>query len=151
MTEKSRFVKAGAYKPLFDGIVALLEESRRAAGRAVNSIITSVYWELGRRIVEEEQRGQRKANYGDQLVEQLALDLTARFGKGFSRTNVFQMRQFYLSFREIVQPTSEQSSGITIVQTVSGQLPSFPLSWSHYVRLLSVEDPQADGSTRGRL
>ena len=77
-----------------------LEESRRAAGRAVNAIMTSSCGEIGRRIVEEEQRGQRKANYGEQLVEQLAGDLTSRFGKGFSRTNVFQMRQFYLSFRE---------------------------------------------------
>ncbi len=143
MTKQPGVAKTGAYQPLFDGIVALLEESRRAAGRAVNSIITSAYWEIGRRIVEEEQSGQRKANYGDQLVEQLAVDLTARFGKGFSRTNVFQMRQFYLSFQEIVQTPSEQSSALTTVQTASGQLPPFPLSWSHYVRLLSVQDLSA--------
>jgi len=100
VTTRTGVMKGTAYKPLFEGIVALLEESRQAAGRAVNAIITSAYWEIGRRIVEEEQRGQRKANYGEQLVEQLAGDLTSRFGKGFSRTNVFQMRQFYLSFRE---------------------------------------------------
>jgi len=114
VTEKRKLAEVAAYKPLLDGIVALLEDSRRATGRAVNSILTATYWEIGRRIVEEEQRGRRKANYGDQLVEQLAADLTARFGKGFSRTNVFQMRQFYL--------------------------PSFPLSWSHYIRLLSVPE-----------
>jgi predicted nuclease of restriction endonuclease-like (RecB) superfamily len=134
-------LKGTAYKPLFEGIVALLEESRRAAGRAVNAIITFAYWEIGRRIVEEEQRGHRKANYGEQLVEQLAADLTSRFGKGFSRTNVFQMRQFYLSFRETIQTPSEQSSTTAIVQTASGQSPYFPLSWSHYVRLLSVQEP----------
>ena len=105
-----------------------------------NSILTSTYWEVGRRIVDEEQLGRRKAGYGDQLVEQLAADLTTRFGKGFSRTNVFQMRQFYLAFREVVQTPSEQLSAFSTVQTVSGQLPSFPLSWSHYVRLLSVQE-----------
>ena len=140
MTDKRKIATADAYEPLLAGIVALLEESRRAAGRAINAILTSAYWEIGRRIVEEEQRGRRKANYGDQLVEQLASDLTARFGKGFSRTNVFQMRQFYLAFGETVQAPSEQSSTVPTVQTASGQLRSFPLSWSHYVRLLSVQD-----------
>ncbi len=139
MTETLKVIRADAYKPLLDGIVALLQESRCAAGRAINSILTSAYWEIGRRIVDEEQRGRRKANYGDQLVEQLAADLTARFGKGFSRTNVFQMRQFYLAFREIVQTPSERFPAAATVQTVSGHLVSFPLSWSHYVRLLSVQ------------
>ncbi len=84
------------YKPLYDGIVELLNSARRAAGRAVNSIITTTYWEMGRRIVEEEQRGRRKAGYGEQLIDQLARDLTARFGRGFSRTNVFQIRNSIL-------------------------------------------------------
>jgi hypothetical protein len=66
--------------------VALLEESRLAVGRAIDSILTSAYWEIGRRIVVEEQRGRRQTNYGEQLVEQLVTDLTARFGKSFSRT-----------------------------------------------------------------
>ena len=140
MTDRRKIATADPYEPLLAGIVTLLEDSRRAAGRAINSILTAVYWEIGRRIVEEEQRGRRKANYGDQLVDQLAADLTTRFGKGFSRTNVFQMRQFYLAFRGIVQTPSEQSSAVATVQTTSGQLPSFPLSWSHYVRLLSVQD-----------
>jgi len=136
--ERLKVIRADAYKPLLDGIVTPLQESRRAAGRAINSILTSAYWEIGRRIVEEEQRGYGKANYGDQLVEQLAADLTARFGRGVS--NVFQMRQFYLAFREIVQTPSEQFPAAATVRTVSGHLASFPLSWSHYVRLLSVQE-----------
>jgi hypothetical protein len=111
VADKRRIATVDPFEPLLAGIVTLLEESRRAAGRAINSILTSAYWEIGRRIVEEEQRGRRKANYGDQLVEQLAADLTARFGKGFSRTNVFQMRQFYLAFREIVQAVCTILSG----------------------------------------
>jgi hypothetical protein len=80
---KWKRAEISAYQPLLDGIVALLEDSRRATGRAVSSILTTTYWEIGRRIVEEAQRGRRKADYGEQFVEQLAADLTARFGKGF--------------------------------------------------------------------
>ncbi len=128
------------YKPLYAGIVELIEGARRASGQTVNAIITTAYWEIGRRIVEEEQSGRRKAGYGEQLLDQLAQDLTARFGRGFSRTNVFQMRQFYLAYRSIVQTPSEQSGVPEKIQTASGPLPRFPLSWSHYVRLLSVGD-----------
>ncbi|MGH9626840.1 MAG: PDDEXK nuclease domain-containing protein [Bryobacteraceae bacterium] len=143
MRQQPLRLSATRYKPLYDGIVELLNSARRAAGRAVNSIITTTYWEMGRRIVEEEQRGRRKAGYGEQLIDQLARDLTARFGRGFSRTNVFQIRQFYLAYQEIIQMPSGQSFLVEKVQTVSGQLPAFPLSWSHYVRLLSVQDLNA--------
>jgi predicted nuclease of restriction endonuclease-like (RecB) superfamily len=143
MSERRTGFRVDPYRSFLNGIVSLLEQSRRAAGKAVNSILTAAYWEVGRRVIEEEQRGRRKADYGDQLIERLAADLTLRFGKGFSRTNVFQMRQFYLAFHEIVQTSSEQSSAPATVQTVSGQFPSFPLSWSHYVRLLSVADQSA--------
>jgi predicted nuclease of restriction endonuclease-like (RecB) superfamily len=112
--------------------VELLERARAGAARAVNSVITSAYWEIGRRIVQEEQSGSEKAGYRERLIDRLSSDLTAQFGRGFSRSNVFQMRQFYLSH-------------IEIVQTLSGQLPlpTFPLSWSHYVRLLTVQDGAA--------
>ena len=114
------------YGPFYRGIVELLDDARRAAARAVNTIITAAYWEIARRIVEEEQHGRRKAGYGEQLVDQLAADLTARFGRGFSRTNVFQMRQFYLAYKEIVQTPSEQLPDSKRVQTASGQLDSLP-------------------------
>ena len=126
MTEKRKAAKVDPYKPLLDGIVELLEESRRVVGRTVNAIITSCYWEIGRRIVDEEQRGSPKAAYGDQLVEQLSTDLTARFGRGFSRTNVFQMRQFYLAFREIVQTPSGQSPTVPKIQTIVWRIAILP-------------------------
>ena len=113
----------------------------------MNSIITTTYYEIGRRIVEHEQGGTRKPEYGERLLDRLAEDLTVRLGRGFSRRNVFQMRQFYLAYREKVQMASAQSvlQGGPLaqpekVQTLSAQ---FPLPWSHYVRLLSVEDPEA--------
>jgi hypothetical protein len=74
-----------------------------------------------------------KAGYGERLIDRLSSDVMARFGRVFSRTNVFQMRQFYLAHLEIVQAASTQSEIAGIVQTASGQLkplPTFPL-WSH--------------------
>jgi predicted nuclease of restriction endonuclease-like (RecB) superfamily len=126
--------------------VELLESARRGAARTVNSIITSAYWEIGRRIVREEQKGRQRAAYGEQLIDRLSSDLMVRFGRGFSRSNVFQMRQFYLAHAEIVQTSSGQLETPEIVQTPSGQLPQlpiFPLSWSHYVRLLTVQNATA--------
>src|SRR5689334_23109716 len=73
------------YDTILSGMVELLETARHTAARAVNSLMTATYWELGRRIVEIEQGGKRRAEYGEQLLERLAEDLTKRFGRGFSR------------------------------------------------------------------
>ncbi len=122
-----------AYDALLSQIVLLLDTARRTSGRAVNHIITSTYWEIGRRIVEHEQKGSPRAEYGERLMGQLARDLTERFGRGFSQSNVFQMRQFFLTHRSKFQTASEKSLPV----------PLFALSWSHYVRLLSVKDDNA--------
>ena len=76
-----------AYAAILAGVTALLEAARHVAARAVNSLMTATYWEIGRRIVEEEQRGRARAAYGERLIERLAEDLTARFGRGFSKVN----------------------------------------------------------------
>ncbi len=94
------------------------------------ALMTSTYWLIGRRIFEGEQTGRGRADYGDQLIERLSRDLTTRFGRGFGRRNLFQMRAFFLDRREIVQ-------------TLPAQLGAFPLPWSHYVRLLAVKNPNA--------
>ena len=154
------------YGGLIGGIAELLEAARRNAARAVNALMTATYWEIGRRIVEFEQQGKDRAGYGEQLLDQLSADLTSRFGRGFGRRNLFQIRAFYLAYRSIVQTSSAQlvkeqtlsaQSGARILstpsielrrqksQTPSGQLAvrdlsaRFPLPWSHYVRLLSVK------------
>lgn len=140
-TQKER----GEYEVLLRDIAGMLEQARRAAARSVNAVITITYWHIGRRIVEQEQRGVERAAYGEELVARLSADLTARFGRGFSRSNVFQMRQFYLAYREKVQTASGISAEDAIVQTGSGLSGGhvFALSWSHYVRLLTVEDGEA--------
>ena len=132
------------YGSLLVDITEWLEQARKQAGRAVNVLMTATYWRIGKRIFEQEQRGGERAGYGERIVEQLARDLSARFGRGFSRANVFQMRQFYLAYWARVQTASGLFGEAGIVQTLSGQfdLP-FPLSWSHYVRLLTVADDAA--------
>lgn len=98
--------QAGGYGRLVSDISGLLEQARRSAARAVNGILTATYWEIGRRIVEYEQGGKAKAEYGEALLVNLALDLTAKHGRGFSKSNLFQMRAFY--------------PGWAIFQTLSG-------------------------------
>jgi YhcG PDDEXK nuclease domain/DUF1016 N-terminal domain len=134
------------YKSVLDGIIALLEQSRRLSARSVNSIMTATYWEIGRRIVEIDQRGEtRKDYYGEKIVNKLAVDLTNRFGRGFGRRNLFQMRSFNLAYSKIVQTLSALSSSardFDLIQTsyLSEIAQFFPLSWSHYVELLSCRE-----------
>lgn len=142
------------YTDLVGSIGDLLEEARRTTARAVNALMTATYWEIGRRVVEYEQGGKARAEYGKSLLETLAADLTARFGRGFSRQNLQQMRQFYLAYRpEAIRQTASgelpAAPSADIRQTPSAE-PSiadvaaqFPLPWSAYVRLLSVKDEQA--------
>jgi len=82
------------YSGLIRDLSGLLESARRAAVRAINAVMTATYWEIGRRIVEFEQGGEKRAEYGADLLETLAADLTRRFGRGFSRQNLQYMRQF---------------------------------------------------------
>lgn len=86
------------YGSLVGDITKLLEHSRRASARSVNAIMTATYWEIGRRIVEFEQKGEKRAEYGKAIIERLSSDLSSKFGRGFSRQNLQQMRQFYLFF-----------------------------------------------------
>lgn len=146
---------AQPYDVMLHGVVELLESARRSAARSVNAVMTATYWLIGQRIVEEEQQGAERADYGDELVSRLSADLSARFGRGFSRSNLFQMRAFYLAYGEqgvagsLCSSPSEQKK----VQTLSGQSgparsiaelsASLPLPWSHYVRLLAVKTPEA--------
>jgi predicted nuclease of restriction endonuclease-like (RecB) superfamily len=133
--------QAGGYDRTLAEIVELIGGARHAAARTVNVVMTATYWAIGRRIVEEEQAGARRAAYGAELIARLAADLTRRFGKGFGQRNIEQMRAFYLTRPTIPQTLSAQSEP-AITQTLSAQ---FPLPWSHYVRLLSVKD---DGARR---
>ncbi|MBM4782860.1 MAG: DUF1016 domain-containing protein [Archangiaceae bacterium] len=147
---KALVVRDREYVAVLDDVAAVLVASRSAAARSVNALMTSTYWLIGRRIVEGEQQGKERANYGEQLVERLSVDLTTRFGRGFGRRNLFQMRAFFMERREIVQTLPAQSEVGGIVQAPPAQsgllahlAKSFPLPWTHYVRLLAVRSPDA--------
>lgn len=147
--------KPAAYPRLITGIGTLLEESRRSVVRAANCFMTATYWEIGRRIVEFEQGGKRRAEYGDELLERLSRDLTERHGRGFSGTNLKKYRQFFLLNPNIRPTLSDESAEKQNWQALSHTYPTntlsllralaarFPLPWSHYVKLLTVKDEKA--------
>ena len=147
---QSTEVSEGDYAGLLADVAHVIDDARRTAARMVNTAMTATYWLIGRRIVEEEQRGEARADYGEQLVKRLACDLSKRFGRGFSKRNLWLMRAFYIAWPPLSVPAARSSSGIRageIVQTVSAQLVKtlanqcakrFSLPWSHYVRLLAV-------------
>lgn len=82
------------YSHLFGNISSLLEEARRKTVRQINTVMVETYWQVGRLIVEEEQKGQEKAKYGEYLIKKLSQDLTKKFGRGFDVANVWNIRQF---------------------------------------------------------
>lgn len=140
------------YETIRSGIVALLNAARSAAARHVNTLMTAAYWEIGHRIVQSEQQGESRAEYGVQLIERLAADLSRIFGRGFGARNIAQMRSFYLSWPEsrILQTPSAKSIKSFTANQISKDSPSveslahcFRLSWSAYVRLLAVKNPEA--------
>ncbi len=133
-------------------IVELLKAARSTAARNVNSIMTATYWEIGRRIVEQELKGEARANYGEQLLELLAKDLTKQFGRGFGNINLWRMRAFYRAWSEgqILSTLSKESAKLLPFNNISPLSSSistlsvgFPLPWSAYVRLLGVKRPEA--------
>ncbi|AWS99001.1 PDDEXK nuclease domain-containing protein [Pseudomonas juntendi] len=132
------------YAGIHSGIVEVLDAARRATARSVNALMTASYWEIGRRIVQAEQQGKRRAGYGEQLIERLSADLTAQFGRGFSRPNLQQMRSFFLTW-PIRQTVSSESSPAAVARPwrLDELAQAFTLPWSAYVRLLSVKDGHA--------
>ena len=109
---------------LYNKIASILEESRKFVATTVNTAMVQTYFEIGRLIVEEEQHGNVRAEYGKETLKNLSIKLTTNYGKGFSVTNLKQMRDFYLTYQ--------------IRQTVSDQ---FTLSYSHYLFLMRIDNP----------
>lgn len=121
--------------PFFTQIVALLEAARNQVLRTVNQTMVLTYFEIGRKLVEKEQQGQERAAYGISLLKELSAVLTQSFGKGFSVTNLQQMRNFYMTYQK--QQTLSANLDSAIEQTASA---NFGLSWSHYLKLMRIED-----------
>lgn len=112
-----------AAESLYSRVREILETARSSAYRAVNVAMVQAYWHIGRTIIEEEQKGKARADYGKQLINELSIRLTADFGKGFDSSNIWHMRSFYLSF--------------PILDAVRREL-----TWTHYRLLLKVDRPE---------
>ena len=108
-------------------IKKILKNARQKAYTAVNSAMVEAYWEIGRRIVEEEQRGKERAEYGKEIVKNLSKELTEEFGKGFSRRTLWEMRKLYVYFSDYEK-----------VRTLFAQL-----TWSHFQKVLRVSNEKA--------
>jgi hypothetical protein len=134
-------ISAQGYGEIHAGIIELLEATRRAVARSINTAMTATYWEIGRRIAEFEQGGAERAAYGDTLIERLAKDLSRRFGRGFSRQNLWQMRAFYRAWppQTVCQALCGKSSP-EILQTASGECSGRPGAWP---LLGATDDPSA--------
>ena len=111
-------------KPLLQEIKTLLQASRQHLQQTINTTMVQTYWGIGRLIVEDEQKGKERAEYGKKQLETIAEILTQEFGKGFDARNLRNMRQFYNTF--------------PIWQSVNAKL-----SWTHYVRLMRIENKEA--------
>ena len=106
----------------YNKVVELLKQARNSVVRTINKTMVYTYFEIGKIIVEEEQKGKSRAEYGAKLLKELSKQLSKEFGKGFSVTNLKQMRQFYLTYEK--------------GQTLSD---GFNLSWSHYLMLMRID------------
>jgi len=117
----NKFLQNKGYEELIKSIGSIYDKSKTNIASAINIEMLNAYWEIGRYIIEYEQKGQIKAIYGTELLLQMSKDLILQFGKGFSRTNLSYMRLFYTKY-----PKRESVS--------------HKLSWSHYFELLKIED-----------
>ena len=133
-------------------IAELVENARQHVIAQVNTTMVCTYYEIGRIIVEHEQKGEKRAEYGKGVLKELSQSLTKRFGRGFSVDNLQNMRQFYLTYRDSIYETasrksiskksetvSRKSSEGVISQTLSVK---FALSWSHYLFLMRITNPK---------
>jgi len=151
--KKGSEIVADDYKCLLKDVSTLLEAGRKGAARSVNTIMAVTYWHVGKRIVEHEQGGRKRAEYGKAVLKQLSTDLVSRFGRGFSERNLLLMRAFYQEWSipqtlsaELTRAKSKHRISVSnlISQPVAAESSlSFSLPWSHYVRLLSVKKQEA--------
>ncbi len=146
---KMTFGKNFVDSSLFKEIRGLIMAARSAVARNINTIQVIASFEIGRRIVEHEQKGVVRAEYGKQLLVDLSIHLTAEFGRGFSRSNLEYMRKFYLIYKnrfpEIPQMPSGESDSLQKSQIKSGKSSDFvfSLSWSQYIFLIGIKEEAA--------
>ena len=133
---------------LFGKIVDLLNESRKFVVKSVNQTIALTYFEVGRLIVENEQQGKERAEYGKSVLKELSQKLTKEFGKGYSVYNLERMRNFYLVFKNRIAETEKSASLMRKFEEEKSASPMqkmefpFNLSWTHYLLLLKIKNKE---------
>jgi len=147
---------------LYERIAAILEAAKAHVTRTVNSAMVHAYWLIGREVVEVEQAGKARADYGDLLIERLAQRLSGAFGQGFSPRTIRRIRQFYLVYPKgsqlpgelggsekrsalLSESGADEIRSALLTNSSAQQAQIFPssLGWSHYLALMRVKDPQA--------
>ncbi len=145
---RSSAAKEPTYGQLLNDLSSLIKEGRKFAVRQVNTALVGTYWLMGGRIVEYEQKGKRRAEYGDELLVKLSIDLAKQFGEGFRRANLNLMRQFYLTYpvRGIIQTVSGQFENLphrfipSLKDMFASVTKRLSLSWSHYCLLMRLKE-----------
>ena len=136
-----------AQHEFFENVASLIERARSFAGRTVDLTMGVTYFEVGRMIVEEEQGGKAKAEYGRKLIPKLSDYLKSKFGKGFSETNLKNFRKFYQvyepSIRQMISAEFENNIEFQKRQMISAEFNPFKLGWSHYQILMRIKDENA--------
>lgn len=130
-------------KQLVSDSIALIDYARNSIAKQVNITQIMSYYTLGKWIVDCQQKGQERAQYGKKVIKTLSEKLTEQYGKGFSKTNLEYARKFFLTYENRIDQTVFEQFAIKKTQTVFGQLqenPPFILSWSHYLQLMRIED-----------
>jgi len=130
------------HNEFYDRIVELLKQARNSVVRTINKTMVYTYYEIGRIIVEEEQKGKSRAEYGKQLIRELSKKLTSEFGKGFSVRNLEQMRKFYLVYGKHAENKMETKTQTLSAELTKNKMPDFNLSWSHYLLLMRIDNPE---------
>lgn len=148
----------GDFAALVERVVAIIEDARSRVVRTVNSAMVLSYWHIGHEIVEYVQRGESRAEYGEQVIEDLSAQLLARVGRGYSTRNLWYFRDFHLTYRERAPSIRAEVFRASLVQNAKpidatkilhearaefAQGFSSRLSWTHYRALLKVSDPAA--------
>ncbi len=121
---------------LYNKVVSLLNNAKQNVATYINKTMVITYFEIGKLIVEEQQNGIERAGYGESVLINLSKMLTQEFGKGFSTTNLKQMRSFYIAYKKGQTVSDDSKKG----QTLSDQSKEFNLSWSHYLTLMRIEN-----------
>jgi len=137
MSDKKTLAAHNHFEAFYERVAPIIREARTIIMRTIDNTMVKAYWNIGRYIVEEEQQGTSRANYGKLLIQDLSQRLTKEFGRGFGITTLEDIRKFYLTYR--IDKGSEKS------HAVRGELPRFcpNLSWTHYRLLMRISRPEA--------